>query len=1081
MKPIRLTMQAFGSYAGETTIDFEQPNQNLFLITGDTGAGKTTIFDAIVFALYGEASSNSNVKKGVELVSQFASGRIRPFVRLVFSENISGSDEVFTVYRVPRHPKISKSTQLTKASRSPKIQNGEVSLIMPDGTEYNPKEADHKIEEIVGLNKEQFMQIAMIAQGEFMELLRAKSDEKKIIFRKLFHTGIFGDISDELKKRVMEKDGSLSEITIAIKTGIAAAQIPPDDVDFQELSELKGHITNSQKVNVAETEGFVNGLDRLCMRLEERLEESRKNVNEQKEKWGLRREELSKAETLLKAFESMEKANTKLGEYEKNREEIEEKLKLSKKLTDAYEVNNVYKMAADAKNRLEDTKSNLDKLKKTLPDLEKKSQADADAKADFKSARDEMLAKFTRIKDRTDKALKLFMAIEEKSTEVTGLERQLSGLKDALNDANTKLAEFEISVQNDRAREDELKDAAIRFQKCDIDLKEAKNIDDNLKTLNKLSQDLIKQQQFAAEALKKYQDISREAAQRTQEYQEKNSAFLDAQAGLLARDYLREGEPCPVCGSREHPAPCRLGEDEEELSLELIRKLREEADSLTKDREEASAYAAAQKKSADEKSLAYERNFKEVLDRVKASLTNSEYAFSSDSPTLDEIKSIVKKHSARLKKERAIASKDNTELNDIRKRLKNAEDTRKKLKDALAKVLEEKTKVDIDLSSARSELKALKSGTEFDSRETIKGVIDAARKEREDAESAYKNASKKALDASTKLNDTKTRIKTYEEALPVEEEEARDKVHHYQDLLKEKGFKEAEWMELVSAHGKKEIADLQGEVGEYNRKKSEALGSLNNAQEIIGDSTRPDIDSLKALLEDEARTLSTMEGDLDTLKATYKVDSQVLLALAPRLEERMQLVKEYDTLDNLYRRLSGNVSGQSKMDIETFVQRYYLKRILVSANRRFLDMSAGQYELRVLDEDNGPDGVSVDKRTNHGLDLTVYSFVTGKEREVRTLSGGESFMAALAMALGMTDQISLSHGAVNLDMMFIDEGFGSLDDHSRDEAVRVLTQMAAGTKLIGIISHVSELKGQIEDQLIVTKDEKGSHVSWQIS
>lgn len=163
------------------------------------------------------------------------------------------------------------------------------------------------------------------------------------------------------------------------------------------------------------------------------------------------------------------------------------------------------------------------------------------------------------------------------------------------------------------------------------------------------------------------------------------------------------------------------------------------------------------------------------------------------------------------------------------------------------------------------------------------------------------------------------------------------------------------------------------------------------------------------------------------------------------------------------------------MDLETFVQRYYLERILHSANRRFQEMSAGQFELRMRDMDMAGVG------KNRGLDLMVYSAVTGKEREVRTLSGGESFMAALSLALGMADQIQESAASVNLDVMFIDEGFGSLDEHSRDKAVRVLQEMAGGSKMIGIISHVTELKQEIEDQLIVEKDDQGSHVRWQIS
>ena len=206
----------------------------------------------------------------------------------------------------------------------------------------------------------------------------------------------------------------------------------------------------------------------------------------------------------------------------------------------------------------------------------------------------------------------------------------------------------------------------------------------------------------------------------------------------------------------------------------------------------------------------------------------------------------------------------------------------------------------------------------------------------------------------------------------------------------------------------------------------------------------------------------------------YTGNRQVLQSLQSGKEKREAVIQEHTRLDTLYRLVSGNVSG-SRMDLETFAQRYYLNRILAASNRRFQEMSAGQYELRMLDAEKAGVG------KNRGLDLMVYSTVTGREREVRTLSGGESFMAALSLALGMADQIQESSASIHLDMMFIDEGFGSLDDRSRDQAVRVLKEMAGGNRLIGIISHVTELKQEIDDQLVVTKRDDGSHVRWQLT
>ena len=236
----------------------------------------------------------------------------------------------------------------------------------------------------------------------------------------------------------------------------------------------------------------------------------------------------------------------------------------------------------------------------------------------------------------------------------------------------------------------------------------------------------------------------------------------------------------------------------------------------------------------------------------------------------------------------------------------------------------------------------------------------------------------------------------------------------------------------------------------------------------------PDLDKAQEEMEQAQLVLTQAQEKRNLCKEQYKTDREVCNRLGLRIQERGRVIEKHARLENLYRLLSGNVSG-NRMDLETFVQRYYLEKILYAANRRFFHMSAGQFELRMVDAQNAGKG------KNRGLDLMVYSNVTGKEREVRTLSGGESFLAALALALGMADQIQESSAAVNLDVMFVDYGFGSLDEHSREQAVKVLQELAGGRKLSGIISHVTELKQEIEDQLLVSKDEKGSHVKWQIS
>lgn len=270
MKPLRLKMQAFGSYGKETTIDFEKVNQNLFLITGDTGAGKTTIFDAIVFALYGEASSSLNKKEGVVLQSQYVDFDSEPYVELVFSEDRDEKREIYTVRRVPRHLKtITRGANKGK----PKENTGSVSLIMPDGLEYPSKEADRKLQETVGLTKSQFMQVAMIAQGEFMDLLRAKSDDKKVIFRKLFNTEMYQDIVTELGNRKRVKEKEIAVLKTQCQGEVSRIRIP-ETYESENLKQLKKQLEDGEMTRLTD---FLEEVEKLCDWLEKHTDLAEKD------------------------------------------------------------------------------------------------------------------------------------------------------------------------------------------------------------------------------------------------------------------------------------------------------------------------------------------------------------------------------------------------------------------------------------------------------------------------------------------------------------------------------------------------------------------------------------------------------------------------------------------------------------------------------------------------------------------------------------------------------------------------------------------------------------------------------------
>ena len=921
-------MQAFGSYGRRTSIDFTAARQNLFLVTGDTGAGKSTIFDAIVFALYGEAGSNAVKKSGADLQSQFADLSVEPFVELCFAEaspagmsspegeeQPSAGPKLYTVRRSPRHLRpLKRGSGLAETVET-------VSLNMPDGSEYpgNIREVNAKLEEIVGLTKAQFMQVAMIAQGEFMELLRAESDKKKDIFRRLFDTGKVQAVIAELSRRRKDAADAEDRMWAAMQAEIAHSKVPermpggdaasPDAGEAEpalrlaELVSRRERILTSAKYPAAEMEQFLKELKVLT----DSLAEGRARAAERSEKAGVSRDRardaLTSARELEKLFLSREAASGELAACEAEEENNARKAYLAGRIADSWEIAAVYRRMSDAAQAASRTERGLKEQQDRIPGLESTAAALARKDQGAGEARQQAAGEAARISERADKALEAFRRIDEASAEKSRREKALGKAEDAYA----------------RARES-------------------------------------------------FQRISGE-------YVQKQNAFLDAQAGYIAREKLKPGEPCPVCGSTEHPHPCELSGETGELTREMIDALAAEMTRRQQDQQEKAA-AAAEARTA--------------------------------------------------------------------------------------------------LKSAETMLKSLEGSSDYASREEAKAARDSARSALEEKTRAARKAHEEASAAAEALGRARALAERYERELPGMRDALEERRGEYTEILREKDFTEEEWKETARGHEKKEADRLRAETEAFGRKKAAAARAKDEAEKAIAGRERPDLTALEAAHREAEEQLSGARDEFLQWDGYWRADKDALEVLTPGTAERARAAEERIRLESLYSRLNGKVTG-ARMDLETFIQRYYLARILEAANRRFTEMSAGQFALRMVDIDRAGAG------KNRGLDLMVYSAVTGKEREVHTLSGGESFMAALSLALGMADMIGESSSAINLDIMFIDEGFGSLDDHARGQAVRVLKKMAGGRRLIGIISHVTELRQEIEDKLAVTRDEEGSRVQWQIS
>ncbi len=1068
MRPKKLTMQAFGSYGKATIIDFTRPNQNIFLIAGNTGAGKTTIFDAIVFALYGESSSEANRKDGVELQSQFGGYEAEPFVELVFSGMEGGEERLYTLRRIPRHLRL-----LTKGKNKGALREGQevVSLLLPDGSEFsgNRAETNRKVEEIVGLTKKQFMQVGMIAQGEFMKLLRAKSDEKKAIFRKLFHTELFQQVVDELLRRKNDMKSRIEQVHLICKKDVGRAKIPEGAEEAAELSRLQKSILTPGKLDITDLEAFLEGLGRLCGRLAEEREAAGRLHEELSRQRDAEGAAWAAAQQVLKSFGELRKAEKELAECSKAEEEMLGAQRLLGKILDSYEIQSRHQRYEEAQKNCREMEKALAEQREKLPGWKKKEAAAASEEEGARALQEREAEVFTQTEDRVKKSLETLEELRKAEGEAKRRRADRLKAEASMDAAKKELEEFEAKEQETRRQAERLGDVDVRSARLEGWQKEADGIAGDIRLAERAQEELKQQRQEAARQKEAY-GIAKQNYQKQHElYLEKQTAFLDAQAGFLAREKLRPGKPCPVCGSLEHPLPCSLSQEHRELTREVIEELAAKDEARNREQNEKSERAGRAVTLCEEK----ERSFRELGEQLRSRMEKSMGEL-PEKMTLKEAADRLALWQEELHRQRDELRKKSMELEGARAFLKDAEKNRQSLKEKWEKSSTRVTEAQSALSAARAKAEHLAEQRDYPTEEAARSALAEARSRKEKADGLCQAARRAAQEARSGREKTEALIARYETELPKLGQEAEERKALYEALCEEKELAESEWQEIVFHHRKEEAEEIRSRLEAYSRKKAVAEGAGAAARKAIGNQPKPDLEKLEAGRKETEEKLRKAKEQLEALGELCRINADVYQALAPQMEDRSQMLGKFSRLDGLHSRFAGKVHG-ARMDIETFVQRYYLEQILQAANVRFRRMSAGQFELRMTAEEQAGEG------RNHGLDLMVYSAVTGKEREVRTLSGGESFMAALSLALGMADQIQESSAAIRLDVMFIDEGFGSLDDHSRSQAVKVLQQVADGSRLIGIISHVTELKQEIENQLLVSKDEEGSHVKWQIS
>lgn len=1066
MKPILLTMQAFGSYGEKTEIDF-QKGGDFFLISGDTGSGKSTIFDAMMFALYGEVSTNGSGKEN-ELLSQFVDVRNdKPLVSLVFTAHQHGQEETYKITRTPRHTRPAK-----RQGAKPQEEGETAELLMPDGSQYPGKLSDtnRKIEELVGLTADQFRKVVMIAQGEFMDFLRAGSKEKTELLRDLLKTDYYYQLSERLKTLAKEKNtaAKTQRANMSFFAGRAVTEGLPEE-DAQALEAAKGTVITAKELQPEQVDTLVEVLSGVCARLQLQQGELAQQQRAAQENRDESMKQVEAAKPLMQRFEELEDAEKTLQECAAQADEIEKKRGLIGKIRDAWVIEPKYQRMKDARDALTNAQTELAAKQQELPRLK---QTATDAKTCYQQtekAQQDATAHESEVKTKVKDALKTFDALEEAEKALRQAEEADTKAKANAESAKKALDDFKHQEDAWRKQEAELQGAEAAYEVCKQQNQQYRDLKKSLEDLHGNQKDVQEKARQAAAAKDAYASATQKYQRAQNEYDDYRLAFLNAQAGLLARE-LVSGKPCPVCGALKHPAPCQLTQENQQLNREQLERRRKAADDAAKAQEEKAKESESAQVKLTERQKAVEEAEKKLVENAKNIRENVPMATAADveamlTAWLPELQSASKSVQAKvdaLKKVRENLDGAKAEREKLEKAASAAQETAKST--AVKKAEAEKT-----WNLHQEEL----SSNAYRTREDAVAQRTQAQEAKQKAEAAASQAAEKERQAQKAETDCETQIRRLNEEMPQKQGNAEEFNQQYQQTMAEKSLDEAQWRQLAETYPDVEIADrLQEKVEAFKEKKTAAEEKRKTAQNAIAEQKKPNMEQLNAAFEAAKAAWEKASAALKAAENLHSGNANVLKDLRKGREPLANACKEANIAQHLSDVMAGTESG-NRMNLETFVQRNYMEKILCDANRRFRDMSNGQFELKLINVEDAGEG------KNKGLDLEVYSIVTGKTRSVNTLSGGESFMAALSLALGMADQIQAATAAIHLDVMFIDEGFGSLSDNARNEAVNILKEMAGKQRQIGIISHVSELKDEIENQLIVKKDDRGSHISWR--
>ena len=1040
MRPIKLTISAFGPYASKQVIDFEElKGRNIFVISGKTGAGKTTIFDAISYALYGEASGES--RETDSLRSHFADDNTETYVELEFE--LRG--EKYTVNRVPKQKK--------KKARGEGYteKSADATLTLPDGKVITKvKNVTDKIIEILGITREQFKQIVMLAQGEFKKLLLADSVEREGIFRKIFNTYDFEKIQAELKDKAANlsknRTKSKHEMEINLKNIKGEHDIVIDEyVDFplviEKLKDLLERDNNIYKTLNEEGKEVDNNLQ--VKNQEKAIIETNNNLLKEKEIITKALEEL-----LSKEDEYKNKSKTIIdGKNAKEVKYIEDKLiETTKKLTKREEDYNL-------------SLKNIDSLKLKQEEANKLLQIEESKECD---------------REKLSVEINNLNKLEEKIIELDSLNNKVMHLKQSAENSKLQIInnkkETEELKKSKEEKELQLKDiATLETKKVELesDIKAKNKTLDEVRELFKVIRSFQNTYIEHNNKAKEYKEFEVEYKKVKENYEKMDDLYKKEQAGILASK-LQENEPCPVCGSTNHPNKATIKENLKIPTKEELKVAKENLDKLEKENLEKINNLTT----LNSNKTTYLEQVNNHLSMLSATL-NIDKTFNSETAKVvknlgTELKSVIDKLKDELLKvidKISLKEKIEKELNLITTTINEREQSLIKLEESeknyTTELTQNITKIDEYKKEIPENITDLK---------TLNNLIEVKTKELNISKEKLAKLRLENENLAKKLEGENSISKEINKSIEELKLEIANNKANFNEAIKEQGFDNIQTYEDAKLQISM-VESLEKEVENYNSE----LKLTKAKQEDIINKTKDIVFMDITTIDEEIRSIQNnkkeLESKLRELHAIIVGNKTILKNVENLNIEFKEIEEEYKVLGELADLANGKKAPY--ISFERYILASYFEDIIEAANIRLEKMTGDRFSLiRKTSKSKGAG--------QKGLELEIYDNYTDSSRDVSSLSGGESFKASLSLALGLSDIVQSNAGGVSLDTMFVDEGFGTLDPQSLDNAIDSLLELQRGGRLVGIISHVEELKERIDAKLEVTSTSKGSKVEFNI-